>query len=84
MFFCLKIYKINSVSFLFEESSVPLHLKNKQNFKGMIQKEEHIAKSGRLKNRILAMSDDSVLFRSDFPDYHSEFVGSILTFPKKA
>jgi len=56
-----------------------LHLKNKQNFKGMIQKEEHIAESGSLKNRILAMPDDSVLFRSDFPEYHSEFVGCTLS-----
>lgn len=24
------------------------------------------------------MPNDSVLFRSDFPDYHSEFVGSVL------
>ena len=44
----------------------------------MTQKEEHIAESGSLKDRILAMPDDSVLFRSDFPEYHSEFVGSVL------
>ena len=55
-----------------------MHLKNKQNFKGMTQKEEHIEESGSLKDRILAMPDDSVLFRSDFPEYHSEFVGSVL------
>ncbi|MCQ2208222.1 MAG: DUF6088 family protein [Paludibacteraceae bacterium] len=44
----------------------------------MKQQNEHIAKSFTLKERIVAMPDDSVLFRSDFPEYHSEFVGSIL------
>lgn len=73
-FSCLKIYK-NSVSFLFEGNHASLHLKNKQNFKGMTQKEEHIEESASLNERILAMPDDSVLFRSDFPEYHSEFVG---------
>lgn len=32
-----------------------------------------------LRNRIVAMPEDSVLFRSDFPMYHSEFVGETLT-----
>lgn len=32
-----------------------------------------------LRQRIETMPEDSVLFRSDFPDYHSEFVGSILS-----
>ena len=31
-----------------------------------------------LKARIEALPEDSVLFRSDFPEYHPEFVGSIL------
>ncbi|MDD2954219.1 MAG: DUF6088 family protein [Parabacteroides sp.] len=31
-----------------------------------------------LKQRIIAMPEDSILFRSDFPEYHIEFVGSIL------
>lgn len=31
-----------------------------------------------LKGRILSMPEGSVLFRSDFPEYHSEFVGSTL------
>lgn len=44
----------------------------------MAQKVEHKAESCNLKDRILAMPDDSVLFRSDFPEYHAEFVGSIL------
>lgn len=32
-----------------------------------------------LKQRIEAMPEDSVLFRSDFPEYHTEFVGSVLS-----
>ncbi len=31
-----------------------------------------------LKERIKELPEDSVLFRSDFPEYHSEFVGSTL------
>ena len=31
-----------------------------------------------LRERIEALSNDSVLFRSDFPEYHSEFVGDTL------
>lgn len=34
--------------------------------------------STTLRQRIETMPEDSVLFRSDFPDYHSEFVGSTL------
>lgn len=32
-----------------------------------------------LKQRIEAMQEDCILFRSDFPEYHTEFVGSILS-----
>lgn len=32
-----------------------------------------------LKQRIIAMPEDRILFRSDFPEYHTEFVGSILS-----
>ena len=32
-----------------------------------------------LRSRIEAMPEDSVLFRSDFPEYHSEFVGGTLS-----
>ncbi len=32
-----------------------------------------------LKERIYAMPEDNILFRSDFPEYHFEFVGSVLT-----
>ena len=40
---------------------------------------EHILKeSSTLRERIEAIPEDSVLFRSDFPEYHSEFVGGIL------
>lgn len=31
-----------------------------------------------LKERIEAMPEDTILFRSDFPEYHSEYVGSVL------
>lgn len=44
----------------------------------MKKEEKLFAESLTLKKRIEAMPDDSVLFRSDFPEYHSEFVGSIL------
>jgi hypothetical protein len=32
-----------------------------------------------LRQRIEAMSEDCILFRSDFPKYHTEFVGSVLS-----
>lgn len=32
-----------------------------------------------LRQRIKAMPEDCILFRSDFPEYHTEFVGSILS-----
>ena len=32
-----------------------------------------------LRQRIEAMQEDCILFRSDFPEYHKEFVGSILS-----
>lgn len=35
--------------------------------------------STTLKQRIEAMPEDCILFRSDFPEYHTEFVGSILS-----
>ena len=31
-----------------------------------------------LRERIEALPEDTVLFRSDFPEYHSEFVGGTL------
>ena len=41
---------------------------------------EHSIKDGEtLRKRIEAIPEDSVLFRSDFPEYHSEFVGETLT-----
>ena len=32
-----------------------------------------------LRQRVEAMPEDSILFRTDFPEYHTEFVGSILS-----
>ncbi len=41
---------------------------------------EDSLKDGKtLRQRVEAMPEDSVLFRSDFPEYHSEFVGSTLS-----
>lgn len=38
----------------------------------------HSIDSNTLRQRIEAMPEDSILFRSDFPEYHAEFVGSTL------
>lgn len=43
-----------------------------------MSKESYIEESKTLKSRIKALPVDSVLFRSDYPEYHSEFVGSTL------
>ena len=40
--------------------------------------DENSIDSTTLKQRIKAMPEDCILFRSDFPEYHPEFVGSIL------
>ena len=40
---------------------------------------EHPNDRNTLKQRIEAMPEDSILFRSDFPEYHYEFVGSTLS-----
>lgn len=55
-----------------------MHLKNHQKFKGAMVNANSIKDSVTLRNRIEAMPEDSVLFRSDFPEYHSEFVGGTL------
>ena len=39
----------------------------------------HSINSNTLRQRIEAMPEDSILFRSDFPEYHAEFVGSPLS-----
>ncbi len=43
-----------------------------------MSKEHSVTNGKTLKDRIEAMPDDTVLFRSDFPEYHSEFVGETL------
>lgn len=53
-------------------------LKNCQNFKGLMLGEYSIKNGDTLRQRIEALPEDSVLFRSDFPEYHSEFVGGML------
>ena len=55
-----------------------MHLKNHQNFKGDMTNEYSI-ESTTLRQRIEAMPEDCILFRSDFPEYHTEFVGSVLS-----
>ena len=40
---------------------------------------EYSIDSTTLRQRIEAMSEACILFRSDFPEYHTEFVGSILS-----
>ena len=40
---------------------------------------EFLINDTTLKQRIEAMPEDCILFRSDFPEYHTEFVGSILS-----
>ena len=57
---------------------LPLHLKNYQNFKGGMVN-EHSTISNTLRQRIEAMPEDCILFRSDFPEYHAEFVGGTLS-----
>jgi hypothetical protein len=53
-------------------------LKNHQNFKGgMVNRQS--TDCNTLKQRITAMPEDSILFRSDFPEYHAEFVGGTLS-----
>lgn len=55
-----------------------MRLKNHQKFKGgMIN--EYSIEGTTLKQRIEAMPEDYILFRSDFPKYHTEFVGSVLS-----
>lgn len=39
----------------------------------------HSTESNTLRQRIEAMPGDSILFRSDFPEYHAEFVGGTLS-----
>ena len=40
---------------------------------------EYSMDGATLRQRIEAMPEDCILFRSDFPEYHTEFVGSVLS-----
>lgn len=40
---------------------------------------EYSIEGATLRQRIEAMPEDCILFRSDFPEYHTEFVGSVLS-----
>ena len=63
---------------LLQEIIVPLHLKNHQNFKGVMRTIHSDLDGSTLRQLIETMPEDCVLFRSDFPNYHSEFVGGTL------
>ena len=63
---------------LIQMKYLSLHLKNHQNFKGLTINGYSID-SNTLRQRIEALPEDSILFRSDFPEYHAEFVGSTLS-----
>ena len=65
----LRCLSIINCKFAFEKSS---------KFKGHMTN-EYSLDSTTLKQRIIAMPEDRILFRSDFPEYHTEFVGSILS-----
>ena len=58
------------ISLLFQKIFLLLHLKNHQNFKCVMSSEHFAIDSSTLRERIEAMPEDSVLFRSDFPEYH--------------
>ena len=43
-----------------------------------MSRENAIKENKTLKDKITSLPDGSILFRSDYPEYHSEFVGSTL------
>ena len=53
-------------------------MKNCQNFKGVMRSVYSDIDGTTLRQRIATMPENRVLFRSDFPDYHPEFVGGTL------
>lgn len=57
---------------------VSLHLKNQQNFKDVMTN-KYPEEGVTLRQRIESMSEGCILFRSDFPEYHTEFVGRVLS-----
>jgi hypothetical protein len=56
----------NALLSIIEIFSLPLHLKNYQNFKGGMVN-GHSTDNNTLRERIGAMPEDSILFRSEFP-----------------
>ena len=73
-----KTEKMHCCPWFIQMKNLSLHLKNYQNFKGVMIN-EHSIDSNTLRQRIEAMPEDSILFRSDFPEYHAEYVGSTLS-----
>jgi len=70
--------KIYNKIWIITQNTLSLHLKNHQNFKGDMTKGQS-NDSNTLRQRIEAMPEDSILFRTDFPEYHAEFVGGTLS-----
>lgn len=54
-----------------------MHLKNSENFKGYMNAVNQIEQQ-TLRDKILSLPGESVIFRSDYPEYHAEFVGGTL------
>lgn len=78
MYFSSQTYKLLGNLSFNQILFVSFHLKNYQNFKGDMANEYSIDGT-TLRQRIEAMPEDCILFRSDFPEYHTEFVGSVLS-----
>ena len=84
-----KIIKVNKnvcktgknalISMVYSNEMSIFAFENHQNFKGLMIN-GHSIDSNTLRQRIEAVPEDSILFRSDFPEYHAEFVGSTLSY----
>lgn len=68
---------LGKISCLCEIIFLSSHLKNSENFKGNMDNVEQI-KQQTLQDKILSLPEESVIFRSDYPEYHAEFVGGTL------
>lgn len=62
----------------YKDILLSLHLKKHRNFKGNMSDSRTKISAITLRHRIEAMPENRVLFRSDFPEYHPEYVGETL------
>lgn len=62
----------------YKENFLSLHLKKHRNFKGNMRGNRTELSNNTLRHRIDVMPKNRVLFRTDFPDYHPEYVGETL------